>query len=165
MSYILFIIDNENTLCSQLLLHPPFKPKRLIHLCPDGSIQVLSTIDENSNENQIINPEQYHLNYSNSAIIPSIQQSHSKNEILFDHLIRDNNSILALQHNSDDSKTISQDNDPIVKINLDFNDETIEGNSEDEENSLPEIFFKRIIAPESEYLRENNVINRFCMLN
>jgi hypothetical protein len=52
-----------------------------------------------------------------------------------------------------------------VKINLDLNDETIEGNSEDEENSLPEIFFKRIIAPESEYLRENNVINRFFMLN
>jgi hypothetical protein len=72
----LFIIDNENRLCSQLLLHPPFKPKRLIHLCPDGSIQVLSAIDENSNENQIINQEQYRLNYSNSAIRPSIQQNH-----------------------------------------------------------------------------------------
>jgi hypothetical protein len=72
----LFIIDNENTLCSQLLLHPPFKPKRLIHLCPDGSIQVLSAIDENSNKKQIINQEQYHLNYSNSAITSAIQQNH-----------------------------------------------------------------------------------------
>jgi len=84
MSYILFIIDNENTLCSQLLLHPPFKPKRLIHLCPDGSIQVLSAIDENSNKNQIINPEQYHLNYSNSAITPPIQQNHILTSKYFD---------------------------------------------------------------------------------
>ena len=71
-----FIVDNENKLCSQLLLHPPFKPKRLIHLCPDGSIQVLSAVDDNSNENQIINQQQYRLNYSNSAVTPSIQQNH-----------------------------------------------------------------------------------------
>jgi len=71
----LFIVDNENTLCRQLLLHPPFKPKRLIHLCADGSIQVLSAVDDNSNENPIINQQQYHLNYSNSAITPAIQPS------------------------------------------------------------------------------------------
>jgi len=63
------------------------------------------------------------------------------------------------------SKTVAQDDDPVVKINLDLTDETIEENSENEENSLPEIFFKRIIAPESEYLYENNVINRFFMLD
>jgi hypothetical protein len=39
-----------------------------------------------------------------------------------------------------------------VKINLNLNDETMEENSEDDENSLPEIFFKRIIAPESKSL-------------
>jgi hypothetical protein len=71
----LFIVDNENTLCRHLLLHPPFKPKRLIHLCADGSIQVLSAVDDNSNENPIINQQQYHLNYSNSAITPLIQPS------------------------------------------------------------------------------------------
>lgn len=69
----LFIIENGNTLCSQLLLHPPFKPKRLIHLCPDGSIQVLSAVDDSSNVN---NQQQYRLNYSNSAVIPSIQHNH-----------------------------------------------------------------------------------------
>jgi hypothetical protein len=63
------------------------------------------------------------------------------------------------------SKTGAQDDDPVVKINLDLTDETIEENSENEENSLPEIFFKRIIVPESEYLYENNVINRFFMLD
>jgi len=70
---IIFHIDNENTLCSQLLLHPPFKPKRLIYLCPDGSIQVLSAVDDSSNVN---NQQQYRLNYSNSAVIPSIQHNH-----------------------------------------------------------------------------------------
>ena len=76
----------------------------------------------------------------------------------------DNNSILSLQHNktllghtltlanSDHSKTVSQDDDPIVKIKLDLNDETMEVNNEDDENSLPEIIFKRIIAPDSECL-------------
>ena len=64
-------LDFENTLCNQLLLHPPFKPKRLIHLCADGSIQVLSAVDEKSNENQ----QQYQLNYSNSAILPKVQQN------------------------------------------------------------------------------------------
>ena len=34
-----------------------------------------------------------------------------------------------------------------MKINLDLTDETMENNSEDDNNSLPEIFFKRIIAP------------------
>ncbi len=72
----MFIVDNENNLCRQLLLHPPFKPKRLIHLFADGSIQVLSAVDDNSNENPIINQQQYHLNYSNSAITPSNQQNH-----------------------------------------------------------------------------------------
>lgn len=147
----------------------------MIHLCPDGSIQVLSAVDDNSNENQIINQQQYRLNYSNSAVTPSIQQyeetaavthqSHSTNEIHFDHY-----SVVSLQQkktlfkydrllesslppateiqlNSDHSKTISQDIDPIVKINLDLTDETMEINSEDDDNSLPEIFFKRIIAP------------------
>ena len=38
----------------------------------------------------------------------------------------------------------------IVNINLDLNDETMTVNSEDDENSLPEIFFKRIIAPKSD---------------
>jgi hypothetical protein len=105
----------------------------------------------------------------------STQQSHSKNEILFDHLIMDNNSVISLQQkqtlfkydrplttltkdvqlHSDHSKIISQNDDPIVKINLDLNDETMEGNSENDENSLPEIFFKRIIAPESEDLYIN----------
>ncbi len=101
----------------------------------------------------------------------STQQSHSKNDILFDHLIMDNNSILSheqkkilfkydnslmlakdVQLNSDSSKTISQNDDPIVKISLDLNDETMEGNSDNDENSLPEIFFKRIVAPESRWL-------------
>ncbi len=103
----------------------------------------------------------------------STQQSHSKNEILFDHLMMDNNSILSLQQkktllkyqspsltltqdvqsNHDHSKVISQDNDnPIVEINLDLNDD---------ENSLPEIFFKRIIVPECECLPKINIINRF----
>ncbi len=92
------------------------------------------------------------------------------------HLMMDNNSILSLQQNKtlvrydtplghtltlpkdvelniDHSKTVSQeDDDPIVKIKLDLNDETLEVNSEDDENSLPEIFFKRIVAPESECL-------------
>lgn len=69
---LFFILDKENTtLCSQLLLHPPFKPKRLIHVYPDGSIQVLSTIDEQSNENQ----EQFRLDYSNSASTSLIKQN------------------------------------------------------------------------------------------
>ncbi|CAF2968628.1 unnamed protein product [Rotaria sp. Silwood2] len=205
--------NSENTLCKQLLLHPPFKPKRLIHLCPDGSIQVLSAVDDNSNENQIINQQSHHLNYSNSALPPSMQQnhiftgkffqyiyfyessllleyettatttldlktnsqSHSKNEIHFDHLIIDNNSIVSLQQqktifkydssleytskhpselqlNSNHSKIVSEDNDPIVRINLDLQDEMMELNNKDDENSLSEIFFKRIIAQESKYL-------------
>ncbi|CAF1262861.1 unnamed protein product [Rotaria sp. Silwood1] len=196
--------DNGNNLCKHLLLHPPFKPKRLIHLCPDGSIQVLSAVDDNSNTNQLINPQKYHLNYSNSALTPSMQQnhiftdesslpleyettatttldlktnsqSHSKNEINFDHLIIDNNSILSLQQkktiftcdsslgytsthaseiqlNNNHSKIVFPDNDPIVMINLDLQDELIEINNKDDENSVPEIFFKRIIAHESNYL-------------
>ncbi|CAF3532869.1 unnamed protein product [Rotaria sordida] len=196
--------ENENTLYKQLLLHPPFKPKRLIHLCPDGSIQVLSAVDDNSNENQLIHQQKYHLNYSNSALTPSMQQnhiltdesslpleyettatttldlktnsqSHSKNEIHFDHLIIDNNSILSLQQkktifkydsslgcssthanevqlNNNHTKIISQDSDPIVMINLDLQDEIMEINNRDDENSLPELFFKRIIAHESKRL-------------
>lgn len=70
------IIDDEGTLCKQLLLHPPFKPKRLIHLCTDGSIQVLSAVDDNSDENQLIHNQQYHLNYSNSAITPKMEKNH-----------------------------------------------------------------------------------------
>ncbi len=46
----------------------------------------------------------------------------------------------------------SEGDNPIVKIKLDLNDETMEAHSEEDENSLPEIFFKRIIAPESECL-------------
>lgn len=68
----LSLIETENTLCGQLLLHPPFKPKRLIHLCPDGTIQVLSAVDENSKGNQIDTQQQYQLNYSNSALRPAI---------------------------------------------------------------------------------------------
>jgi hypothetical protein len=97
----------------------------------------------------------------------SNQQSYSTSEIYLDH-----HSIVSLQQkktlfkyhqpsghpsslgkkiqlNNDHSKTISQDTDPIVQINLDLNDETTEMNSENDDNSLPEIFFKRIIAPES----------------
>jgi hypothetical protein len=43
----------------------------------------------------------------------------------------------------------------MVDINLNLNDETMTINSEEDENSLPEIFFKRIIVPESEYLNIN----------
>ena len=94
------INKDDNNLCSQLLLHPPFKPKRLINLCPDGSIQVLSAVDhDDSNENL----QQYRLNYSNSAVLDVTP-------------------------------------DPVINIDLDLNDE-------DDENSLPEIFFKRIITP------------------
>ena len=61
------VVDNENTSCNHLLYHPPFKPKRLIQLCADGSIQVLSAVDEKFNEKQTINQQHYDLNYSNSA--------------------------------------------------------------------------------------------------
>ena len=59
---------SESNLCQQLLLHPPFKPKRLIYLCPDGGIQVLSAVDENLQENSSNKEKNYHLNYSNSAM-------------------------------------------------------------------------------------------------
>jgi hypothetical protein len=65
---------------------------------------------------------------------------------------------------SDHSRIVSTGDDPIVKIKLDLNDETMEVHSEDDENSLPEIFFKRIIAPESECLH-TSIINRFFILN
>jgi len=106
----------------------------------------------------------------------STPQSHSKNEILLDHLImNNNNSILTFQQqktlfkydtlsmcvkkdhqeNNDHSKRISQENGPIIKIDLDLNDEIIEENNKNDENSLPEIFLKRIIAPESKSLQNN----------
>ena len=99
---------------------------------------------------------------------------HSKDEIYFDRLIIDSNSLLSLQqskavvkydnslkhslkhtneiaHNSDHLKTFSQDDDPIVMIDLDLDDETIDTNIEDNENSLPEVFFKHIVSPSSKY--------------
>ncbi|CAF0755959.1 unnamed protein product [Adineta steineri] len=166
--------EDENMLCRQLLLHPPFKPKRLIHLCPDGSIQVLSAVDDdnnNSNKNQFIDQhQQYHLNYSNSAITPSIQQNH----------ILKNESSVALEYETTtaiDFKTnfnhkITTEStstqqlhskipvEPIVKIKLDLTDETINVDSEDNENSLPEIFFKRIIAPESSIISSTKKSNQ-----
>lgn len=85
---------------------------------------------------------------------------------LVDHLImNNNNSILTLQQKKtlvkyDTSSTYvkkdnQQNNDPIVKIDLDLNDELTEENNKDDENSLPEIFFKRIIVPESKSLAIN----------
>ncbi|CAF4483503.1 unnamed protein product [Rotaria socialis] len=193
--------DEGNNSCRQLLLHPPFKPKRLIQLCPDGTIQVLSAVDDNSNENKIINQQQYHLNYSNSAVTPCIQQNHiftdesslyleyeaaatalldlnnnsqsqTKTRISFDHLIIDQNSIVSVQQktpvpkydsslgyssthasevqlNTDHSKIDFHDHDPVVMVDLDLQDETIEINNIDDDNSLPEIFFRRIIARQS----------------
>ena len=44
--------------------------------------------------------------------------------------------------------TLTGQSHSIVEINLDLSDETTEERNEDDENSLPEIFFKRIIAPE-----------------
>ncbi|CAF4940897.1 unnamed protein product [Rotaria magnacalcarata] len=193
--------DEENNSCRQLLLHPPFKTKRLIQLCSDGTIQVLSAVDDNSNENKIINQQQYHLNYSNSAVTPGIQQNHiftdesslcleyetastalldlndnsqsqTKTKISFDHFIIDQSSIVSVQQktivpmydtslgyssthssevqlNTDHSKIDFYDHDPVVMVDLDLQDETIEINNIDDNNSLPEIFFRRIIARES----------------
>ena len=71
-----------------------------------------------------------YVGFTSSAVT---QQSHSNNDKnLIEHPLT----------------VTKNDHDPIVKINLDLNDV----NSEDDENSLPEIFFKRIIAPESEHL-------------
>ena len=197
-----------------MLLHPPFKPKRLIHLCPDGTIQVLSAVDEDSKGNHINTQQQYQLNYSNSAIRPSIEhcptfpsmfsrssklsfpndildesslaiagmrtnlnhmliteststeQSQSTKEILFDRLIVDNNSILSIQQKKtlceyrspsrlamyEKTITPNRNENPIVEIDLDLNDETIDEKCEDDQNSLPEIVFKRIVVPERKYL-------------
>ena len=104
----------------------------------------------------------------------STQQSQSTNEILLDRLIVDNNAILSIQqkktlreyrtpsrlpeHEQSDEnhlKAIVSNNDEnqIVEIDLDLNDETI-----DDQNSLPEIIFKRIIVPERKYLPINRSI-------
>ncbi len=139
------------------------------------SRNILSILDESSLA--LIDVE---TNFNHTFITESTstEQSHSKNEFLFDHLIMDKNSILSLQQkknllkyqspsitltqdvqsNHDHSKTISQDhNDPIVEINLDLNDETTEEKNDDDDdgNSLPEIIFKRIIAPECKCLPIN----------
>ncbi|UJR37763.1 hypothetical protein I4U23_030456 [Adineta vaga] len=154
--------DLPNLTSGQLLLHPPFKPKRLIHLCPDGSIQVLSAIDDKISHDH---HQQYHLNYSNSAITPQnhiltnesipTQQTKLKNSILSLQkkrtLFKYDNSIehsLTSKNMDNHLQTGFEENDPIVKIDLQLNDNISEINSENEENSLPEIFFKRIIAPE-----------------
>jgi hypothetical protein len=154
-------IENHNNMCSQLLLHPPFKPKRLIQLCPDGSIQVLSAVDDdddNSNQNQINNPQQYRLNYSNSAVIPSIQHNSVLDEsslacmFINEQSLEQEKTLLKYQNSL---LTLTQDiPDPIVKINLDLNDE------DDDENSLPEIFFKRIIVPEFPINDDKIEVNR-----
>ena len=144
-------------MCSQLLLHPPFKPKRLIQLCPDGSIQVLSAVDDddNSNQNQINNPQQYRLNYSNSAVLDESSLALIDSNPLFiteqsleqeKTFLKYHNSLLTLTQNIPD---------PIVKINLDLNDE-----DDDDENSLPEIFFKRIIVPEFPMNDDKIEVNR-----
>lgn len=94
----------------------------------------------------------------------STQQSHSKNVFFLDQLVSNNqNSILKPhekktlfkydslstcieednQQNNDYLDITSEQSTPIIKIDLDLNDETTE------ENSLAEIFFKRIITPES----------------
>ena len=168
-TYFHSFIEKENHLCGQLLLHPPFKPKRLIHLCPDGSIQVLSAIDDQNSQDH---HQQYHLNYSNSAT--SIFFFQKKNSIV--KLFLDE-SPLALEYETIavDSQTdfndraiaeptqarIKYDNlledssieidfeegDPVIKVDLELDDEITESHSENEENSFPEIFFKRIITP------------------
>lgn len=89
----------------------------------------------------------------------STQQSQSTNEILLDRLIVDNNAILSIQqkktlreyripeHKQPNENYSKIDENQIVEIDLDLNDETI-----DDQNSLPEIIFKRIIAPQRKYL-------------
>ncbi|CAF1584826.1 unnamed protein product [Adineta ricciae] len=148
--------EKESHLCGQLLLHPPFNPKRLIHLCPDGSIQVLSAIDDQKSYDH---HQQYHLNYSNSATNESplaleyetiavdsptdlnhriIAESTSLQEIQalvkYDNLLEDSSIEIDFE-----------ENDPIIKVDLELEDEITEVHSE---NSFPEIFFKRIITPE-----------------
>ena len=115
-------------------------------------------------------------NFDHTVITESMstEQSHTTNEILFDHLILDHNSILSLRQKqtllkykspltlpkdvlakNNHSKAISHDDDPIVKIDLGLYDETTEEKNEEDENSLPEIFFKRIVAPECECVLMN----------
>ncbi|CAF1584565.1 unnamed protein product [Adineta ricciae] len=152
-------IEKENHLCGQLLLHPPFKPKRLIHLCPDGSIQVLSAIDDQKSYDH---NQQYHLNYSNSAtnesplaleyetiaVDPPIDLNH--------RIIAESTSLQQIQalikyDNLLEDSPIEidfEESDPIIKVDLELEDEITEVHSENEENSFPEVFFKRIITPE-----------------
>ena len=48
--------------------------------------------------------------------------------------------------------------DPVVRIDLDLSDETTKAYSDDDdENSLPEIFFKRIVVPQSKSLENERI--------
>lgn len=98
----------------------------------------------------------------------STEQSQSTNEIQFDRFIMDKNSILSIQqkktrreyrNSSNLSKyeqsTPKDNENPIVEIDLDLNDETIDEKCEDDQNSLPEITFKRINLSERKYLSIN----------
>ena len=118
----------------------------------------------------------------------STEQTQSTNEILFDRLIVDHNAILSIQQTKtlreyrspsrvpayeqstqNRLKTIASNSkeSPIVEIDLDLNDEIIDDEKcEEDQNSLPEIIFKRIIIPERKYLPIHSLMlhaeYRFC---
>lgn len=111
------------------------------------------------------------LEYETTLALNNHSKANTNQEIQLEYLTNDDHSLLLLQQektefnydssltsivtrvseahlNNDQLKAISSKNDPFVMISLDLHDDVVEKKNSDDENSLTELFFKRIVIPE-----------------